>query len=173
MNYLKKIIYSILRIKYILTKNAKIGAHFVVGKNVNIDTEFQCGNHIYIGQNSYIGPKTTLGHYVMLADMVNIIGHDHAYNNVGIPIILSGKPKIQPETTIGNDVWIGHGVTILRGVNIGDGAIIGANSLVSKDIEPYTINVGIPCKFLKFRFLSKKAMEEHIMKLNSKLKKMD
>lgn len=54
--------------------------------------------------------------------------------------------------TIGNDVWIGDNVTILDGIKIGDGAIIGTNSLVTKDIEPYTINIGSPSKFVKYRF---------------------
>lgn len=53
---------------------------------------------------------------------------------------------------IGNDVWIGDNVTILDGVNIGDGAVIGANSLVMKDVTPYTINVGLPAKSMNMRF---------------------
>lgn len=54
--------------------------------------------------------------------------------------------------SIGNDVWIGDRVTILDGVSIGDGAIIGSNALVTKDVEPYTINVGVPSKPIKKRF---------------------
>lgn len=53
---------------------------------------------------------------------------------------------------IKNDVWIGANVTILEGVTINDGAIIGANSIVTKDIEPYSINVGNPAKPIKYRF---------------------
>lgn len=53
---------------------------------------------------------------------------------------------------IGNDVWMGDNATILGNVKIGDGAIIGANSLVTKDIEPYSINVGSPTKIIGYRF---------------------
>jgi len=53
---------------------------------------------------------------------------------------------------IGNDVWIGDRVTILDGIIIGDGAIIGAGSVVTKNVEPYTINVGIPAKPINSRF---------------------
>jgi virginiamycin A acetyltransferase len=56
------------------------------------------------------------------------------------------------DTIIGNDVWIGQNATILPGVHIGDGAIIGANSVVGKDVEPYTIVVGNPAKILRKRF---------------------
>ena len=47
---------------------------------------------------------------------------------------------------IGNDVWIGNNVLIMGGVIIGDGSVIGAGSIVTKDVEPYTINVGVPAK---------------------------
>ena len=40
----------------------------------------------------------------------------------------------------------------MPGVHIGDGAIIGANSVVAKDIPPYTIAVGNPCRVVKKRF---------------------
>lgn len=61
---------------------------------------------------------------------------------------------------IGNDVWIGSRVTILGGVKIGDGAVIGAGAIVTKDIPPYAIAVGIPAKIIKYRF-----SEEIIYKL--------
>src|SRR3989339_829552 len=53
---------------------------------------------------------------------------------------------------IGNDVWIGNNVMIMDGVKIGDGAIIGAGSIVTKDIAPYSVNVGIPAKKTRDRF---------------------
>lgn len=51
-----------------------------------------------------------------------------------------------------NDVWIGHGTRIMEGVTIGNGAIVGANSLVIKDLEPYSINVGSPTRCIGHRF---------------------
>ncbi|TCU21233.1 hypothetical protein EV130_11190 [Rhizobium azibense] len=54
--------------------------------------------------------------------------------------------------SIGNDVWIGRGVTIMRGCRIGDGAIIAASSVVTKDVEPYSIVGGVPAKVLRWRF---------------------
>ena len=48
-----------------------------------------------------------------------------------------------------NDVWIGSGVIVMQGVTIGEGAVIGAGSVVTKDIPPYSIAVGNPCKVIK------------------------
>lgn len=54
---------------------------------------------------------------------------------------------------IGNDVWCGYGVTILSGCHkIGNGAIIGARAVVTKDVPPYAIVVGVPAQIIKYRF---------------------
>jgi len=53
--------------------------------------------------------------------------------------------------TIEDDVWIGSDVTIMRGVKIGRGAVIGAKALVTKDVEEFSVVVGIPAKHLKYR----------------------
>lgn len=56
------------------------------------------------------------------------------------------------DTVVGNDVWFGRGSVIMPGVKIGDGAIIAAHSVVTKDVEPYSIVGGNPARFIKKRF---------------------
>ncbi len=51
-----------------------------------------------------------------------------------------------------NDVWIGHGATVLPGVHIGTGAAIGAGAVVTRDIPPFAVAVGVPAKVIRFRF---------------------
>lgn len=53
--------------------------------------------------------------------------------------------------TLGHDVWIGHGATIMPGVAIGTGAVVGSGAVVTKDVEPYTIVVGVAAKPLRLR----------------------
>lgn len=53
---------------------------------------------------------------------------------------------------IGNDVWIGYGAAILSGITIGNGAVIAANTVVTKNVDPYTIVAGNPGSFIKKRF---------------------
>ncbi len=65
---------------------------------------------------------------------------------------IKGHPKSKGDVIIGNDVWIGRDAVILSGVKIGDGAVIGANSLVTKDVEPYSIVGGNPAKLIRYRF---------------------
>lgn len=52
---------------------------------------------------------------------------------------------------IDDDVWIGINSVIMRGVKIGKGSVIGSNSVVTKDVEPYSIMVGSPARLIKKR----------------------
>ena len=63
-----------------------------------------------------------------------------------------GERGNRGDTVVGNDVWIGQNATILPGVHIGDGAVIGANSVVAKDVPPYSIVAGNPATVRKYRF---------------------
>ena len=68
-----------------------------------------------------------------------------------------GHPANKGDIIIGSDVWIGDNVSIMPNVTIGDGACIGCNSVVTKDVEPYSIVAGNPAKFIRYRF------SEHII----------
>lgn len=54
--------------------------------------------------------------------------------------------------TVGHDVWIGHGAIVLPGIEIGNGAVVGAGAVVTDDIEPYTVVVGVPAEPVHRRF---------------------
>ena len=56
----------------------------------------------------------------------------------------------------------------MAGVKIGDGAIVGAGSVVTKDVEPYSIVAGVPAKFIKWRFLNQEDIEFHRIMLKKK-----
>lgn len=79
---------------------------------------------------------------------MQVIDHNHGIN-VG-KTIRSQVAKIG-EVIVGNDVWIGAGAKILMGCHIGDGAVIGANAVVTGDIPPNAIAVGVPACVIKFR----------------------
>jgi acetyltransferase-like isoleucine patch superfamily enzyme len=53
---------------------------------------------------------------------------------------------------IGNDVWIGRSAIIMSGVTIGNGAVIGAACVVTKDVPPYAVVVGVPGSVVRYRF---------------------
>lgn len=116
-----------------------------------ISSDLNAGKYSYIGSGCTIYKQVTIGNYTMLAPDVKIIGEDHNFDKPDRPIIFSGRPN-QTKTIIGDDVWIGSRSIIMKGVKIGDGAIIAANSVVTKDVDKYTIVGGVPAKFIKMRF---------------------
>ncbi len=59
---------------------------------------------------------------------------------------------IFPRTILGADVWIGQGALIKAGVRIGVGAVIGAGAVVTRDIPPYVVAGGNPCREIRQRF---------------------
>ena len=113
----------------------------------------------------FLGDKLIIGKFCQIGSNVEFImnGANHQMNAITtFPFyVMDGWKAKSPgmndlpfkgDTIIGNDVWIGENVTLLPGVHVGDGAIIGANSVVSKDLPPYSICVGNPCTVKKYRF---------------------
>lgn len=114
----------------------------------------------------FIGDKLIIGKFTAIAKGVEFVmnGANHRMASVTtypFSLMLHGWEKSIPaldelplkgDTVVGNDVWIGQNVTVLPGVHIGDGAIIGADSVVAKDIPPYTIAAGNPCRVIRKRF---------------------
>lgn len=60
--------------------------------------------------------------------------------------------RSEQKAYIGHDTWIGHGAIIMPGVKIGNGAVVGSGAVVTKDVEPYTIAVGVPAEPIRKRF---------------------
>lgn len=124
-------------------------------------------NDSVIGKYSYAGINLTmnytrLGRFCSLGRNVDVGGFDHDYHKVTtmpefrINQLLNGGGKI-PQVLkhelceIGNDVWIAAGAQVLHKVKIGNGAVIGGGAVVTHDVPPYAIAVGIPAKIIGYR----------------------
>ena len=157
-----RISYRLIRMFFLRKKLKLKNVHktFYAGGKSKISPDLVAGVYSYIGPNCLIYPKVNIGAYTMLANNVSIIGGDHNFSKIGIPIIFSGR-GILNETFIGKDVWIGAFSIIMTGVKIGDGSIIGAGSVVTKDIEPYCVYAGVPAKKIKNRFKNSEDLNKH------------
>ena len=127
------------------------------------------GEYAHFSYGCYIGKNVKIGNYVMCGPEVVIAMGNHSFDKPGTPIIFSGQPTIN-QTVIEDDVWIGQRAMIRSGITVGEGAIIAMGSIVTKDVEPYTIVGGIPAKFLKNRFSNLEEIQQHKSFLRSKPK---
>jgi chloramphenicol O-acetyltransferase type B len=128
-------------------------------------------NHSSINSYTYIGKgcklqNATIGRFCSIGSDVSIGLGSHPINNFSTsPLFYRKKNTLNIKLVkhdldfkdykpikIGHDVWIGTRVLIMDGVNIGNGAIVAANSVVTKDVPPYSIVGGAPAKIIRYRF---------------------
>lgn len=115
------------------------------------------GGHIKMGEHVFLGPYVVIyGHGgVEIGEQTLIAAHSCVFSsNHMVPDrgrLIRNEPDILLPVKIGRDVWLGAGVKVLGGVTIGDGCVVGAGSVVTKDLPPYSISVGIPAKVVKMR----------------------
>lgn len=88
----------------------------------------------------------TIGEGVRIAAYTCINTTDHEFRDKNRMIVDQGF--ICAPVIIEDDVWIGAGTNINKGVKIGRGSVIGSGSVVTKDIPPYSIAVGVPCRVI-------------------------
>lgn len=110
------------------------------GSNIHLD-DFVYLNHgcVFLDVN-----EIKIGKNTFLAPNVHLYTAGHPIDPVKRRTQEFGKPII-----IGRDCWIGGNVVILPGITIGDGVTIGAGSVVTKDIESFSVAVGNPARVIK------------------------
>ncbi|MDA9267063.1 acyltransferase [Salibacteraceae bacterium] len=150
--------------------------YFTVGDNTIVSGHFVIENSsgsISIGSNSFIGggmfvsaKGISIGNDVMISWGCTFMDNDahsldwkNRKNDVrdwkrGLDEDKIGKYK--DWSTVGADqiivrdkAWVGFNCIILKGINIGEGAIVAAGSVVTKNVEPYTLVGGNPARFIK------------------------
>lgn len=129
-----------------------------------IDSNSIIGHYTSINRFSIV-TRSKIGNYCSIGNFVSIGPGEHPTDNLSTSTVFCTSPYeilTKKKCTIKNDVWIGNYSLVRRGVTIGNGAIIGAHCLVTEDVPPFAIVIGIPGKILRFRFDAKtrKKIEE-------------
>jgi acetyltransferase-like isoleucine patch superfamily enzyme len=112
---------------------------------------------IHIGQDTFIGPSVSImgpgdikiGKHCLIAAHTAMYANNHNFADLTEPIKYQGITC--KGIVIEDDCWLGHGVKVLDGVTIGRGSVIGAGAVVTKDIPPFSVAVGIPARVIKSR----------------------
>ncbi len=131
----------------------------------------ELGDNVGIGHYCIFLCDMKIGNKVLIASNASFLNSDdHNYNLIGKAIWDSGRGD-KYKIIVEDDVWIGHGAIVLSPAIIGRGSIIAAGSVVKKNVEPYSIYVGVPAKFIKKRFSDEEIYEhESILIMNKELK---
>lgn len=132
-----------------------IGNEIKLDRGVDIRSHDGGGN-IEIGDRTRIGPYTCLsgrnikiGKDCLIASHVGIYASNHIFADCNLEI--NKQERSYQGIKIEDDCWLGSGVRVVDGVTIGKGSVIGAGAVVTKDIPPYSIAVGVPAKVISKR----------------------
>jgi maltose O-acetyltransferase len=94
---------------------------------------YAVGKHVYVGEDLLIIDEPS----------------DRGMVTIGDRVAISPRVVKHGSIVIENDAWLGTGVVVLPNITIGEGAVVGANSLVTKDVRPYTVVGGSPARLIR------------------------
>lgn len=143
-----------------LLDNVYLSGKVKCGKNTifHLGTVIRAfSGQITIGENCSFNPYCvlygdggiTIGNDVRIATHVVFSAQNHVFSNKHIEIYRQGINALG--IVVEDDVWIGANSTILDGVIIGKGSVVAAGSVVTKNVEPYSVVGGVPAKLIKKR----------------------
>jgi acetyltransferase-like isoleucine patch superfamily enzyme len=148
-----------------------IGERCLVNGSVTFESRdgmVEIGDRTYVGSGTSIMSRSSvrIGNDVTMAWGVTIYDHDshsfewrqrakmvdHFYRTYGSAACFSGidwEGVQAAPIVIADRVWIGFDAVILKGVTIGEGAVVAARSVVTRDVEPYTVVAGVPARVVR------------------------
>jgi hypothetical protein len=144
--------------------DSTLGRYSDVGAGSRL-SDVELGDYSYCDRLCDLA-NTTVGRFSNIASFVRIGATDHPLDRAALHHFMYRSAKYWPDaeddaawfekrrsrrTTIGHDTWIGHGAQIKPDVVVGNGAVIASGAIVTKDVPPYAIVVGVPARVIRFR----------------------
>ena len=120
----------------LIREGTTIGDDVLVGTNAVLDGEITVGSHVSIQTGVYLPQRTTVGNRVFLGPCTTATNDPHPIRREAD---LDGP-------TIEDDASIGANATLLPGVTVGAGAFVAAGAVVTEDVPPATLAMGVPAR---------------------------
>jgi acetyltransferase-like isoleucine patch superfamily enzyme len=134
----------------------RVGGGVVIGRSCVLSCK---GGRIELGESVNLGLSCVLlsesevrvgDNCIFAAHCYLVAGGNHDFSRVDVPIIQQpslsrGGIRIEP------NVWLGARVTVLDGVTIGHDSVVGAGAVVTRDLPPYSVAVGVPARVARMR----------------------
>ena len=140
-----------------IDENVEIGENTKIWHFCHILPNTTIGKNCSFGQNCVVGPNVKVGNGVKVQNNVSIyegveieddvfLGPSMVFTNVINPRAFINRKNEFKKTLLKKGCSIGANATIVCGVTIGEYALIGAGAVVNKDVPPFALMVGVPCR---------------------------
>ena len=131
-----------------------IGHGVFVGRNTILSCkngDIVIDDHANLGFNCEIfsASRVRVGKSVLMAAYTYLVGGDHLYDRIDIPVLEQGRTARGIE--VGDNVWLGTHVVVTDGSQIGRDAIVGAGAVVVGELPEFAIATGIPARVVRDR----------------------
>ena len=141
----------------VIDANCQIGEGTKIWHFSHIMSDCTIGQHCSIGQNVVISPEVMIGNRVKIQNNVSVytgviceddvfLGPSAVFTNVINPRSAIIRKNEYKQTLVQKGATIGANATIVCGITIGKYALIGSGTVVNKDVKPYALMVGVPCR---------------------------
>lgn len=122
------------------------GCHFYPASRIWAPWNLTCEDHVMVADRAdiYNHAPMHLASHVVISQDACLCGATHDYNHPKFPLV--SFPM-----RLGRYSWIAARACVSPGVNVGDGAVLGLASLATKDLEPWSVYVGVPARRIKDR----------------------
>lgn len=141
-------------------RDAAIGAGTRIWNNVQVRERARIGKSCNLGKDSYVDNNVTIGDRCKIQNGVYVfygvtleddvfVGPNVSFTNDRIPRAFNNEWRVT-ETLVKKGASIGANATIICGVTIGEYAMVAAGSVVTKDVAPYTLVMGVPAHFYSY-----------------------
>jgi acetyltransferase-like isoleucine patch superfamily enzyme len=140
--------------------DVQVGDHTLIGDGASLREQVRVGHHCLISRYVTVNYDTRIGNHTRIMDMSHITGKCDIGDNVFISMSISTsndnkvitREYIEEEIAgarIEDGATVGVGAILLPGVKIGTGAFVGAGAVVTRDVSPYDVVMGVPAKVVK------------------------
>jgi UDP-2-acetamido-3-amino-2,3-dideoxy-glucuronate N-acetyltransferase len=141
----------------VIDPGAKIGKGTKIWHFCHVMSKAQIGQNCVLGQNVFVADNVVIGNNVKIQNNVSVytgviveddvfLGPSMVFTNVNNPRSIVNRHDQYEQTLVKRGATIGANATIVCGVTLGEFCFVGAGAVVTKDVPPYALVVGVPAK---------------------------
>ena len=141
----------------VVDAGAKIGADTKIWHFTHVMGTAEIGESCVLGQNVFVGNKVKIGNNIKIQNNVSLyegvvceddvfLGPSMVFTNVINPRSAVNRKEEFKKTLVKKGVSIGANATIVCGITLGEYCFVGAGAVVTKDVKPFALMVGVPAR---------------------------